>query len=414
MSGDAETGTSDLIDLYEWLRTTACDAVSMPAKEAAGFVQAAAEERLGRKASRRIRAVAPEIDGLDDSRAWAVGYLGDVVRLASGNAEPLDPDTAFLGYAREIVRIRSEIDDLATSPHPVLLIGERGTGKGQLMRAMQEGLGGGRSSLNLVSLAATTAELADSELFGHEKGSFTGAVGARRGIIRSAIECGQAVFLDDIGECPEVIQTKLLSTLDDGLIRPVGSDTPVSIGRGRERRLKVVASIQPESLYKLRSDLRDRLWFLPRLLPPLRKRGLDVLLLADMVLDLSCQGDGLRPRMTRGVRRQFLTEKWPGNVRELMAVVERSVKECREGKMDSAAVSAARKVDELLHGNVHGGEGTGVRPFDGPRGFLTLQEVTVRHIREAMRRAGGNVSQAAKLLKMPRTTLHSRLEGMRE
>jgi len=118
--------------------------------------------------------------------------------------------------------------------------------------------------------------------------------------------------------------------------------------------------------------------------------------------------------MTRQVRRQLLAESWPGNVRELMAVVERSVKECREGKMDSAAVSAARKVDELLHGNVHGEEGTGVRPFDGPRGFLTLQEVTVRHIREAMRRAGGNVSQAAKLLKMPRTTLHSRLEAMRE
>ena len=267
----ADTGKaqarSDLVDLYEWLRDTARRAGSLPGRKVAEFVWRAADERLGRKASRRIVAGVPDTGGLDDTRAWAVGFLGEVLQRASGDAETFDPDTSFVGHARQIVKIRNVIGDLATSPNPVLLIGERGTGKGQLMRAIHLRFNRGRSRpVHLVSLAATPPELADSELFGHMRGSFTGAVGHRPGILHAAMQTGQPVFLDDMGECPEAIQAKLLSTLDDGFIRPVGSDTPVSIGRGTKRRLKVVASIQPESLCNLRSDLRDRFWFCPQLL----------------------------------------------------------------------------------------------------------------------------------------------------
>ncbi len=416
-TGRADTGKTaskaELVNLYEWLRDTARTAYSLPAKEVAGFVRGAADERLGPTAGRGIRPELPDVEGLDDTNTWAVGYLGDVLRHAVGDAEPFDPDTSFVGHAKEIVKIRNTIEDLATSRHPVLLIGERGTGKGQLMRAIHLRSNRGRTRpMHLVSLAATPADLAESELFGHMKGSFTGAVANRVGVFRSAMEYGQAVFLDDIGECPEVVQVKLLSTLDDGFIRPVGSDFPVSIGRGANRRLKVVASIQPAFLCGLRPDLRDRLWFHPQLLPPLRERGLDMLFLADLALDMACRGTRRRPRMSREVRREILTQHWPGNVRELFSLVARSARECRGRTLDADAVSTVLEFD-APHGNVDREGGGGVQPFEGPRGFLTLREATERHVREALRRTGGNTSRAARLLGMPRTTLQSRLKRMR-
>lgn len=324
MSQD-QAGTTDakanqeLVELYEWLRGVSRDVESAAEQHPVGSLRAAAEKRLGRRVSRRIRQGDPKIGGLDDLQAWAVGFLSDVAKRASGRGERFDPDTSFAGYHPTIVRIRDSIDHMAASPDPVLLIGERGTGKGQLMRAIHRKLNGDfakANAIHLMSLGATSETIADSELFGHEEGSFTGATQTRSGALGHAVRSGEPLFLDDIGNCPESIQVKLLSALDDGIVRPVGADTPVSFGRGVARKLKIVAAIQPEALGNLRPDLRDRLWVLPTELPPLRERGLDVLLLADLALDLACQGNTVRPQMTRKARRQLLAERWPGNVRE--------------------------------------------------------------------------------------------------
>ena len=407
----------ELVDLYEWLRRLSREATVAAGRRPADLLRGAAEDRLGEEVGRRIEVGAPEIGDLDDVSAWALGYLCAIAKQTSGQSEQFDPDYDFAGYHPSIVSIRASITQLAAHPHPVLLIGERGVGKGQLMRAIHRASIGdahGSRPMHLVSLAATPADIAESELFGHKKGSFTGAVSKRKGAFRFAIECGETLFLDDIGDCPGVIQTKLLSVLDDGLIRPVGSDAAVSIGRGGRRKLRIVAAIQPGSLGNLRADLLDRLWYAPVQLPPLRHRGLDVLLLADLALDVVSQETGARPRMTREVRRQLLGERWPGNVRELISVVNRSVTEGPRAKvLDSAALARTREIDDWRRRSVVAKEVESVRPFDGPAGFLTLDEATRRHVREALRRTGGNISRAAKMLGMPRTTLQSRLDAMR-
>ncbi len=365
---------------------------------------------------RRIEAGAPEVGDLDDVRAWTVGYLCDVAKRATGQAVPFDPDCSFAGYHRSIIRIKASIGRLAASPHPVLLIGERGTGKGQLMRAIHRRLIGNSteaSPMHLISLAATATSIADSELFGHEKGSFTGAIRKRSGAFGQAFRSGEPLFLDDIGDCPDTVQNKLLSALDDGIVRPVGADIPVSIGRGAARKVKIVAAIQPGALENLRPDLRDRLWILPTELPPLRERGLDVLLLADLALDVACRGNPVGPRMTREVLRQLLTRRWPGNVRELFNVVSRAFHECEGArKLGGAALARISELDDRLLRGASRQRIVRTEPFDGPDGFLTLQEATDRHVREALERTSGNVSRAATLLGIPRTTLQSRLDRM--
>ena len=282
------------------------------------------------------------------------------------------------------------------------------------MRAIHRELVGDAriATMHLFSLAAMPMELADSELFGHEKGAFTGATARRLGAFRTAAKSGEALFLDDIGECPKPIQAKLLSALDDGIIRPVGSDVPVDIGRGASRKLKMFASIQPEGLDNLRPDLLDRLWFRPQFIPPLRSRGLDVLLLADLMLTALCSnGSALRPRITQKVRQRLLAEHWPGNVRELVSMMDRAWHERAE--LNPVTLSAARQFDHWSRGNGVSRDDDGQRPFNGPHSFLTLEEATERHIREALRRSNGNIAKAARLLDMRRTTLDSRLKQWR-
>lgn len=183
--------------IYEWLRRLAREATAATAHGPVERLRKAAEERLGREVGRRIQVDAPKISDLSDVSAWAVAYLCDVAKRAAGHAVPFDPDYSFAGYHPSIVGIRASIDRLATSPHPVLLIGERGTGKGQLMRAIHRR--SDRSStdahaLHLVSLAATTTTPADSELFGHEKSAFTGAVRKRAGAFGHALRSGDLCF----------------------------------------------------------------------------------------------------------------------------------------------------------------------------------------------------------------------------
>lgn len=412
----AAPGTNrKLVDLYQWLQGIAPVARFRPAPRPMTILRKYATERLGPEVSGRIVPADPDIEGLDDTDAWVVGYLSDSARRACGRGEEFDATSSFVGYHPEIVGIRSSIGELAEMPEPVLLVGERGTGKGQLMRAIdRERTGGARSRpMQLLSLAAVPRGLADSELFGHEKGAFTDAKNRRTGAIRTATQSGEVLYLDDLGECPETTQVKLLSALDDGIIRPVGSDAVIDIGRGADRKLKIVATIQPESIATMRPDLLDRLWFWPQRLPPLRHRGLDMLLLADLALDAASVDDGPGPRMTRAFRLAVLSSNWPGNVRELASFVARTRHACRgRGALDDTTLSAVLRLDEWRRHRVdRRGEKAGT-VYD-PDGFPTLQQAADRHVRAALGRTGGNVYRAAKLLDMPRQTLQSRLDRMR-
>ena len=411
------TTNRKLVDLYQWLLEVAPSVRSRPEPRPIEFLRESAKARLGPNVSRRIEPADPDIEGLNDTDAWAVGYLSDSARRACGQGDGFDADSSVVGYHRDIVRIRSSIGELAGMPDPVLLVGERGTGKGQLMRAIdRERIGEGRSRpMYLLSLAAIPRELADSELFGHEKGAFTDAKSRRTGAIRSVVQSGDVLYLDDLGECAETTQVKLLAALDDGIIRPVGSDKVINIGRGTGRRLKLVATIQPESIANMRPDLLDRLWFWPQLIPPLRVRGLDVLLLADLALEAISAREALVPRMTRRARLALLASTWPGNVRQLFSFVARARRACPgHGKLNDAALSNVFREDDWRRRHAAGRIGEYTRTVDGPHEFPTLQQVGDRHVRRALSRTGGNVSQAARLLDMPRQTLQSRLARMRE
>jgi arginine utilization regulatory protein len=138
---------------------------------------------------------------------------------------------------------------------------------------------------------------------------------------------------------------------------------------------------------------------------------LDVLLLADLALEACSNGTSVRARFTDGVRELLLHERWHGNVRELIALVSCAFRACRgRPELDLDAVSAAPRVDRWLPRN---GKGPQDASRDGPDGFLTLEQATSRHIREALRRSEGNIAKAARLLDMPRSTLDSRLRQWR-
>ncbi len=208
---------------------------------------------------------------IDDS--WDTS--GELVRHAAGYLEDLgegglqERDIDLIGYHPEIAKIRARIRKLADTVWPVLMVGERGTGKGHILRAIAKTTG---ETPLVVALAGMPEDLADPELFGHTKGAFTGAHKARDGIILTAHRSGSPIFLDDVGECSPAVQAKLLTVLDDGVFRPIGSDEVLSVGRGPERRFRIYSASQPGPLRKLRPDLRDRLATIMVHIPPLRER----------------------------------------------------------------------------------------------------------------------------------------------
>jgi len=336
----------------------------------------------------------------EDLLGYASAYLED---LATGMVPP--GDGALAGYDPKIVRIRARLSRYADINWPVMLVGERGTGKGHLLRAITRLTG--RLPIT-VPLATISESVAESEIFGHTKGAFTGADKARAGIILTAHLSRSAIFLDDVGECPPTVQVKLLTVLDDGILRPVGSDEMVSVGRGAERRFGVYSASQPESLVKLRPDLRDRLATIVVDIPPLRERGIDVLLLADRFLrKVSADEAAGRKTLSAEARVVLLDYEWPGNVRQLKSVIVRAVFEAQDrAVLDAGAVKASLQAEpDIPSGSGH--HGASPEGDSTPGRFPTMAEMTDRHFRAALDRSGGNVSAAARLLKLHRSTIHA-------
>ena len=332
---------------------------------------------------------------------YATAYLEGLAKVG-----PLHGDAALAGYHPQIIRIRARLPRYANTIWPVLLIGERGTGKGHLLRAIMRF----SDTVPLVVALATLSEgTADSELFGHRKGAFTGADRTHDGIVLTAHRSRSAIFLDDVGECPPNIQSKLLTVLDDGVFRPVGSDRMVSVGLQSERRFRIYASSQPGSLAKLRADLLDRFNTVVVRIPPLRERGLDVLLLADRFLREAGDLTKKPVKSLSGEARLVLLEHdWPDNVRGLRNTIVRADFEAEdEAVLDAATVRTSLKAGLSLQS----GQDEAPRKADSKATrFPTLAEMIDRHIRAALKRSGGNVSAAAALLGRHRSTIHKWLQ----
>lgn len=228
----------------------------------------------------------------------------------------------ILGQSASILRLMQELIIVADSELPVLLLGETGVGKELFARHIHRYSARASAPLIHVNCAALPETLAESELFGHVKGAFSGATSDRAGRFEAAD--GGTLFLDEVGELPLPIQAKLLRTLQNGEIQRLGEDTPQRVN------VRVIAATNRDLREGIRqghfrADLYHRLSVYPVPIPPLRERGNDVLLLAGHFLELNRARLGLRSlRLSSAAEAALFHYPWPGNVRELEHVISRA------------------------------------------------------------------------------------------
>jgi DNA-binding NtrC family response regulator len=309
----------------------------------------------------------------------------------------------MLGNSKPMLTARAQIEQisrlsevLGAVPPTVLITGETGTGKDVAARLLhQVGPTGARPFVH-VDCASLPAELIESELFGHEKGAFTSAQGARCGLIEAA-EDG-TLFLDEVGELPLTLQAKLLNVLERRVVRRIGStkerQVPARFVAATNRNLQ-----QMVLEGRFRADLFYRLHVLTVMMPPLRERGSDVLMLARHFLVQTERRYGLAPR-------QFAPDaiaaieryNWPGNVRELKHLI---------GRAALLSQSAIIEASDLAITAVGESQNPAAdRAVDG----LTINAAERLLMEEALNAANGNVSQAARKLGLSRMAMRYRME----
>ncbi len=271
----------------------------------------------------QLRRALDEIQVLRQRLELENAYLREEVRAASGSR--------ILGNSAGIRGVLEQIEVVAPTDAGVLILGETGTGKELVARAIHERSRRRERPLVKVNCTAIPRELFESEFFGHVKGAFSGALKDRVG--RFQLADGGTLFLDEMGDLPPEMQPKLLRVLEDGEFEPVGADqtrrADVRIMAATNRNLKEAVRAG-----RFRQDLYYRLSVYPIELPPLRARKEDIPLLAAHFLEAACKRFN-RPglRLTEGQINQLLGYDWPGNVRELQNVVERAVIRARSGTL---------------------------------------------------------------------------------
>ncbi|MGE0080406.1 MAG: sigma-54 interaction domain-containing protein [Thiohalomonadaceae bacterium] len=308
-------------------------------------------------------------------------------------------EASLLGESPEFLAAVRSAQVAAATDVTVLLLGESGTGKEMLARAMHEGSRRSERPFMAINCAALPEALAESELFGHAKGAFTGALSASSGRIRAAE--GGTLFLDEVGELPLAIQAKLLRFLETGEVQPVGetasrrADVRIIAATHRDLHREVQAG-------RFRADLYYRLNVIPLELPPLRERTGDIpLLLSAFTSQLSRQHGLDRPLYQADTLAMLERYSWPGNVRELRNLCERMV-----------ILFAGRRVtpQNLPHEIRNEGRGADTAGFVLPTGGIHLEALEQTMIRQALERTQGNRSRAARLLGLTRDTLLYRLK----
>lgn len=283
----------------------------------------------------------------------------------------------------------------ANSEATVLIAGESGTGKEVLARLIHQHSPRAQGPMVAVNCAAIPENLLESELFGHVKGAFTGAVSNRKGRFQSA--AGGTLFLDEIGELRLDLQAKLLRAIQERVVAPVGADQPEAVD------VRLIAASNRD-LYAaigqgtFREDLYYRLGVILLHLPPLRERREDIPgLVAHFLLKL---GAPAGVRFSAGALARLKAHPWPGNIRELQNIVERAVI-LRKGLLIEADELQLAAPSQPKTAN-----GLPEIPDEG----LSLEEVELGLIKKALLKANGNRAEAARLLKIPRHVLIYRLE----
>jgi DNA-binding NtrC family response regulator len=358
------TAFGSLETAIEAMREGAYDYLTKPFKlgEVSLAVQRALDDRRIREENRRLRAQVEERFGLE----------------------------TLLGRSRVMQGAVERIRAVADSDASVLLLGESGTGKELAARAIHRSSPRHGKPFVPVNCTAIPETLLESELFGHEKGAFTGADRRRRGLFAEA--SGGTLFLDEVGDLPLALQAKLLRVLQDKVIRPVGSSQEIQLD------VRVISATHRDlqtlvSEGRFREDLYYRLAVLPIRLPSLRERPDDILPLAAHFLERAAAASGRRfEGFDEAARAWLVQHRWPGNVRELENVVERAATLARGPLITLADL---------------GIEFTGVTGLDlGLR--PTLAELEDRYIRRVLEETKGDKATAARILGVSVRTLQRR------
>ena len=322
-----------------------------------------------------------------------------MVRAVRQQRATIDP---FIGDSTVIKRLRDQAEKIATTDRPVLLLGETGSGKGVLTRWLHEH--GSRSKEPFVDLncASLPRELLESELFGFERGAFTGAVAAKMGLVELAHR--GTLFLDEIGDLELPLQPKLLKVLEDQSFRRVGAV------KDRQVDVRLIAATHQDlpglvSENRFRGDLYFRISTIPLQVPSLRDRTEDIPILARRLLErLAAELGRSSIELTQDAQEALVRYPWPGNVRELRTVRERAVLLSAKGAIRAADLSFDPMRAPSKTGSSDGAESDSDN--------LTLEELQRRHIIRVMDLVNGRVEVASQRLGIPRSTLYQRLKEM--
>ena len=297
--------------------------------------------------------------------------------------------SSLVGKSPAVLEVYKQVARAASSDVPVLITGETGTGKEMVARQLHMRSARAQKPFIPVDCGAIAESLMESELFGHARGAFTGATGARRGLFEEAD--GGTLFLDEIGDVGPKIQSQLLRALQEGEIRRVGESTPVKVD------VRVVAATNKDLALavkegRFREDLLYRLDVVHLHLPPLRERAEDIGLLVSHFLSRHAQG-GAAPVVTREAVDRLAAYDWPGNVRQLENVVSRALALNTTGVLGPVDFPAPIGDAPAKLMGLAG---------DAP----SLQELSRRYAVHVLQQAGGNKSEAARILGVDRKTLY--------
>jgi DNA-binding NtrC family response regulator len=324
-------------------------------------------------------------------RTAQAGTISRLQELSRDSAGGIIFDSAPM---RRVIELAARISRTDT---PVLVTGETGTGKERMARFIHDSSNRGKNPFRAINCGAIPETLMEAELFGHEKGAFTGASSAKDGIFKAA--SGGTLLLDEIGDLPLHMQVKLLRALQEGEILPVGATNPVRVD------VRIIAATNRKldreiSAGRFRQDLFFRLNVLTIELPPLREREGDVILLAEHFLRRYSAQFGIQESSFSPSSRDALAAyDWPGNIRELENVIQKALIACPSGRIERAHL-----------------EITG-RHFAGSGGITrSLRDVRADAERDAIERAlrvtGGNITHTAELLQIDRKWVMKKMEEL--
>lgn len=297
-------------------------------------------------------------------------------------------------------RVMAQLERVAASESRVCILGETGTGKELVARTIHERSARSAGPFVTLNCAAVPTELIESELFGHEKGSFTGASGRHIGKFEQAD--GGSIFLDEIGDMPLNMQTKLLRVLEEGEIERIGGDKPIPVNV----RVLVATHRDLEARVceeKFRQDLFHRIYVFPLLLPPLRERRDDIPVLVEHFAAQVCAQNGWKPiPFSQDAIKMLQAYSWPGNVRELRNMVERLMLLATEEEVDASTADRA-----LPHGPAAASATSGSGHL-ADRVEAFEREVILAEVK----RSQNNMTLAAKNLGLERSHLYKKAEQL--